>query len=103
MVYEVDSLKCPAQTAEAASTRRRPDCGATMKMVALIVREWQPQVVEKILRHCKLSITPEHCEGGWREPRQRAPPSEPHCPPESAVRELTYDAGYFVTSFSNVW
>lgn len=72
LVYEVDPLKCP-------------DCGGSMKIVALIDRDRRPDVVEKILRHCKL----------WREPRQRAPPSEPHCPPEPAVRELTYDAGYF--------
>jgi len=70
MVYEVDPLKCP-------------DCGATMKIVALIARDRQPDVVEKILRHCKL----------WKEPRPRAPPDTPVAEPQP--RELTYDTGFF--------
>jgi hypothetical protein len=78
MVYEVDPLKCP-------------DCGGTMKIVALIDRDRQADVVEKILRHCGL----------WREPKQRAPPDTPVAEPQP--RELTYDPGYFVTSFGNVW
>jgi hypothetical protein len=70
MVYEVDPLKCP-------------ECGGTMKIVALIARDRQPDVVEKILRHCKL----------WREPKQRAPPDTPVV--DSQPRELTYDTGFF--------
>ncbi len=80
LVYEIDPLKCP-------------DCGGNMKILALIDHNRQPDVVEKILRHCDL----------WREPKQRAPPDRTPCQPEPAVRELTYDEGYFVTSFSNVW
>jgi hypothetical protein len=72
LVYEVDPLKCP-------------DCGGTMKVVALIDHGRQPDVVEKILRHCSL----------WREPKQRAPPCAAAAPPQSRVRELTYDPGYF--------
>ena len=72
MVYEVDPLKCP-------------DCGGTMRIVALIDHDRQPDVVEKILRHCNL----------WREPKQQAPPTQMPCSPEPAVRELTYDEGYF--------
>jgi hypothetical protein len=70
LVYEVDPLRCPA-------------CGGTMKVVALIDQSRQPEVVEKILRHCKL----------WREPKQRAPPDTPVAEPRP--RELTYDTGYF--------
>ena len=72
LVYEVDPLKCP-------------DCGGTMRIIALIDRDRQPDVVEKILKHCKL----------WREPKQRGPPAETPCPPDPAVPELTYDEGYF--------
>jgi hypothetical protein len=70
LVYEVDPLKCP-------------DCGGKMKILALIDRERQPHVLEKILRHCKL----------WKEPRPRAPPDAPVA--DSLPRELTYDPGYF--------
>jgi hypothetical protein len=70
LVYEVDPLKCP-------------ECGGTMKVVALIDRSRQPEVVEKILKHCKL----------WREPKQRGPPAIPATEPQ--LRELTYDPGYF--------
>jgi len=59
MVYEVDPLKCP-------------NCGGTMKIVALIDRERQPDVVEQILRHCGL----------WKT----APPRPP--PPTAQPREL---------------
>jgi hypothetical protein len=72
LVYEVDPLKCP-------------DCGGTMKILALIDRDRQADVVEKILRHCNL----------WREPKQRGPPAQMPCPPEPAVRELMYDEGFF--------
>jgi hypothetical protein len=77
MVYEVDPLKCP-------------DCGGTMKIVALIDRDRQADVVEKILRHCGL----------WREPKQRAPPDTPVAEPQP--RELTYDPGLSL-SFPNGW
>lgn len=48
-VYEVDPLHCP-------------DCGAKMKIIAFIERRDQPDVVEKILRHC----------GSWDRPASRA-------------------------------
>ncbi|MBD3240804.1 MAG: hypothetical protein GF331_09485 [Chitinivibrionales bacterium] len=54
-----------------------------MKVVALIDHERQPDVVEKILRHCRL----------WKEPNQRAPPHTPVAEPQP--RQLTYDPGYF--------
>ena len=69
LVYEVDPLKCP-------------NCGGTMKIIALIAHDRQPDVVEKILRHCGL----------WREPKPHAPPE---APPEPQPRQLTYDPGYF--------
>jgi len=72
LVYEVDPLKCPV-------------CGGTMKVVALIDHTRQPEVVEKILRHCGL----------WREQAQRAPPPAAAAPPQSRARELTYDPGFF--------
>ena len=62
-----------------------------MKIVALTDHDRQPDVVEKILHHC----------GFWREPKQRAPPNTPVA--DSQPRELTYDEGYFVASFSKVW
>jgi hypothetical protein len=77
LVYELDPLKCPK-------------CGRTMKIIALIDRSRQPEVVEKILKHCKL----------WREPKPRAPPQTP---PEPLPRELTYDPGFLSRSFPNVW
>jgi len=70
LVYEVDPLKCP-------------NCGGTMKIIALIDRSRQPEVVEKILRHCGL----------WREAKPRAPPATPLVAPKA--RELTYDFGFF--------
>jgi hypothetical protein len=51
-VYEVDPLKCPK-------------CGGTMKIISFIERH-QSDVIEKILRHCKL----------WKEEPPRPPPSE---------------------------
>ena len=56
-VYEVDPLRCPS-------------CGGSMKVTALVESSRQPEVVEKILRHC----------GPWREPAQRALPQTPHQP-----------------------
>jgi hypothetical protein len=38
-VYEVDPLKCP-------------NCGGTMEVIAVIDADRQPDVVQKILRHC---------------------------------------------------
>jgi len=70
LVYEVDPLKCP-------------NCGGTMKIVALIDQSRQPDVVERILRHCNL----------WREDKQRAPPASP----VAATREPSYDPAYFDT------
>jgi len=70
LVYEVDPLKCP-------------DCGGKMRILALIDHDRQPDVVEKILKHCKL----------WREPKQRGPPDTPVVNPQPP--ELTYDEGFF--------
>ena len=50
-VYEVDPLICP-------------DCGGEMKFIAFIEKRDQPDVIEKILKHCKL----------WQEPEKRGPP-----------------------------
>jgi len=69
LVYEVDPLKCP-------------DCGGKMRVVALIDGSRQPEVVEKILRHCEL----------WREPKPRSPPQNSS---EPQPRELAYDTGFF--------
>ena len=70
LVYEVDPLKCP-------------DCGGTMKIVALIDQNRQPDVVERVLRHCKL----------WKEPMQRGPPAGVVGDPQPPG--LTYEPGYF--------
>jgi len=50
-VYEIDPLVCP-------------HCGEQMRIVAMIDKRDQPDVIEKILKHCNL----------WREPAKRAPP-----------------------------
>ena len=50
-VYEIDPLKCPK-------------CGEQMRIIAFIEKRDQPDVVEKILKHCNL----------WKEPVSRAPP-----------------------------
>ena len=70
LVYEVNPLTCP-------------NCGGTMRIIALIDRSRQGEVVEKILRHCKL----------WREPTQRSPPAVSVA--QSQPRRLTYDFGFF--------
>jgi hypothetical protein len=57
-VYETDPLKCP-------------NCGGQMKIVAFIERKDQPDVIEKILRHCGL----------WTETKERSPPVEPETVP----------------------
>jgi hypothetical protein len=49
-VFEVDPLLCPK-------------CGAEMKFIAFIERKDQPDVIEKILKHCDL----------WREPERSLP------------------------------
>ncbi|MBD3243262.1 MAG: hypothetical protein GF331_21915 [Chitinivibrionales bacterium] len=54
-----------------------------MKILALIDRDRQADVVEKILRYC----------GPWREPNQRGPPTV--ALDGSPPRELTYDPGFF--------
>jgi len=50
-VYEIDPLKCPK-------------CGEQMRIIAMIEKRDQPEVVKKILKHCNL----------WTEPKTRAPP-----------------------------
>jgi hypothetical protein len=50
-VFETDPLLCPK-------------CGAEMKFIAFIERKDQPDVIEKILRHCDL----------WTEPKRSLPP-----------------------------
>ncbi len=52
-VYEVDPLKCPK-------------CGGQMRIISFIEKKDQMDVIEKILRHCKL----------WVEPEERAPPGK---------------------------
>lgn len=68
LVYEVNPLKCP-------------DCGGAMKIVSLIDHNRQPEIVEKILKHCNLR----------REDKQRAPPVSP----VATIREPSYDPDYF--------
>jgi len=50
-VYEVNPLVCPK-------------CGKEMRIISFIEKKDQPDVVKKILKHCKL----------WTEPKTRAPP-----------------------------
>jgi hypothetical protein len=75
---EVDPLKHVLRPVEAC-----PACGGTMRIIALLDHVRQPEVVEKILRHCGL----------WREAKPRAPPAMPRVAPKA--RELTYDFGFF--------
>jgi hypothetical protein len=51
-VYEIDPMKCPK-------------CGEQMRIIAMIEKRDQPDVVKKILQHCDL----------WKEPKTRAPPT----------------------------
>ena len=53
-VYEVDPLKCPK-------------CSGRMRIISFIEAKDQMDVIEKILKHCKL----------WVEPVERAPPKKP--------------------------
>jgi len=62
-VFEVDPFLCPR-------------CGAEMRVVSVIERRDQPDVVERILRHCGL----------WGRPAPRAPPA----PAEQLDLELQY-------------
>jgi len=55
-----------------------------MKVLALIDHERQPDVVERILRHCDL----------WREPKPRAPPVAVPAP-ALVVPEPVLDYGFF--------
>jgi hypothetical protein len=71
-VHEVDPLKCPS-------------CGGTMRVIAFIDNSRQPDVVEKILRHCGL----------WKETPQRAPPHVSAPGAESSPRQVTYDYSFF--------
>ena len=64
-VYEVDPFRCPS-------------CGAQMRIVAFIERRDQPDVVERILKHCGL----------WDRPASRAPPAAAEA--EQLVLELEY-------------
>jgi hypothetical protein len=75
---EVDPLKHVLRPVEAC-----PACGGTMRIIALLDHVRQPEVVEKILRHCGL----------WREPTQRGPPVVSAA--QSQPRGLTYDFGFF--------
>jgi hypothetical protein len=82
LVYEVDPLKCPT-------------CGGTMKIVALIDHDRQPDVVEKILRHCGLWKTApprpavrDRCGA----PRPPPPPTQPR---EPQVLERVLDFDFF--------
>ena len=54
-----------------------------MKIMALIDHDKQPDIVENILKHCKL----------WKEPMQRGPPAGAVGDPQP--REMTCDPGYF--------
>ncbi len=51
MIYEVDPLTCPV-------------CQSEMKIVSLIDGKKQPNVIEKILKHCEL----------WKDKISRSPP-----------------------------
>ncbi len=64
-VFEVDPLKCQ-------------HCGGAMKIIAFIERKDQPQVVERILKHCGL----------WNSRGSRAPPTDGG--PDEGSREFTY-------------
>jgi len=80
-VYEVNPLRCP-------------NCGHEIKIIAFIERRDQPDVVEKILKHCGLPPSrARHSarlrrDDGWDRPASRAPPSPGE--PEQLVLELEY-------------
>ena len=56
-----------------------PKCGGTMKIVAFIEKRDQADVIEKILKHCKL----------WERQASRAPPQNTG-PPVQPVLDLQY-------------
>lgn len=58
-----------------------------MKIVSLIDQNRQPDVVERVLRHCPDS------ESGWKEPMQCGPPHV--ALGDTLPPGLTYDPGYF--------
>jgi len=72
LVYEVDPLKCP-------------NCGGTMKVISMIDGDRQPDVVQKILRHCGL----------WKDSPKRGPPQLPDAQHPAEPDELVYDETYF--------
>ena len=61
-VYEVDPLKCPK-------------CSGRMRIISFIEAKDQMDVIEKILKHCKL----------WVEPVERAPPKKTEKVPFESV------------------
>ncbi len=74
-VYEVDPLVCPK-------------CGGAMKVVAFIEKRDQPDVIEKILKHC----------GIWERAPPRTSPAKDE-PPEQSEFELEYvDAEEFLAA-----
>jgi hypothetical protein len=81
-VYEVDPLTAKLRRSQLPDTcgELAEPCGGTMKIVSFID---QSEVIEKILRHCKL----------WKVPPLRAPPVEIFAPPALAERTLEY--GFF--------
>ncbi len=66
-VYEVVPLKCP-------------ECGGTMAIISFIEKREQPDVIEKILKHCGL----------WDRPAVRAPPVKDQSHDEQPVLDLEY-------------
>jgi hypothetical protein len=72
LVYEVDPLKCP-------------DCGGTMKLISFIEHSRQPDVVQKILRHCGL----------WKDRPKRGPPKAAIARHPAEPAELVYDDTFF--------
>jgi len=61
-VYEIDPLVCPK-------------CGGQMRIISFIEAKDQMDVIEKILKHCKL----------WVEPEERAPPEKTVAVPFESV------------------
>ena len=68
LVYEVDPLRCP-------------NCGGQMKVIAMIDADRQPDVVQKILRHCGL----------WKDRPKRGPPLLPDAQDPAEPAEPVYD------------
>jgi len=72
LVYEVDPLKCP-------------DCGGTMKLISFIEHSRQPEVVQKVLRHCGL----------WKDTPKRGPPKTADAQLPAEPADLLYDDTFF--------